>query len=514
MAMMVNAGAQFSLGELNNNTNEVGKSLARISSGMKINSAGDNSADYAISERMRAQIRALTQNTQNVQNGSALVKTAERGIDQIIQNLRTMKEKAIDAANDSNSDEDRQTIQKEFEQLMATINEIAVGTQYNGKVLLDGRYGRQGSAAMDIVFVVDTTGSMGTPIQNLANNLEAFTSSLKNQGYSLNLGLVKYGDINETTSIGVESVLFGGEEFTSDVGTLVSALNNLSVAGGGDLPESGLEGVVEALKYSFRDSAQKKIIAISDINVHKKETGKSDYTLDDVLKALNSKNVNLSAVTKLDTVGKDDWGFLADGTGGNLYSISEDYGIQLRKEAASYGNVKKSDELWIHHGTQSGQRINVYINSLQTKDLQGEISNEADKAQLAAWSHSPEKQTELQTILDVAKDMTLEDAKVTTVDNAKVAIRVVEGALDYALNEATNMGAYLQKFDFTGANISTMSENAQNTESIIRDTDIAKEMTRYTRYSILAQASQTMLAQAVNQSSRSVLGLLQEEEGS
>ncbi len=164
--------------------------------------------------------------------------------------------------------------------------------------------------------------------------------------------------------------------------------------------------------------------------------------------------------------------------------------------------------LQIQHGTQTNQRINVYINSMQTKDLKGSIPNEADKAQMAALSNSPEKQAELQAILDAAKDMTLADARVTTVDNAKVAIRVVEGALEYALNEATNMGAYLQRLEYTDANVTTMGENVQNSESTIRDADMAKEMTEYTKFNILSQASQSMLAQA-NQNSSAVLGLLQ-----
>ena len=170
-------------------------------------------------------------------------------------------------------------------------------------------------------------------------------------------------------------------------------------------------------------------------------------------------------------------------------------------------NRKKDNPLWIQHGTQSGQRINVYINSMQTKDLKGKIPNEADAAQLEAWSGSPEKQAELQMLLDKAKDMTLNDARVTTVDNAKVAIRVVEGALEYALDQATNMGAYLQRLEATDTNVTTMSENVQASESTIRDADMAKEMAEYTKFNILTQSSQAMLAQA-NQNSSSVLSLL------
>lgn len=170
--------------------------------------------------------------------------------------------------------------------------------------------------------------------------------------------------------------------------------------------------------------------------------------------------------------------------------------------------LKHTEELWLQHGTQANQRINVRINSMQTKDLKGSIPSEADKAQLAALSDTPEKQAELQEILSKANGMTLNDARVTTVDNAKVAIRVVEGALEYALNEATNMGAYLQRLEYTDANVTTMGENVQNSESTIRDADMAKEMTEYTKFNILTQSAQAMLAQA-NQNSSAVLSLLQ-----
>lgn len=131
MAMTVryNEGAQLALSTFNKNNSQVNKSLLNLSSGEKIIGAQGDSSSYAISEKMRVQIRSLYQDEQNVQNGSSLVKTAERGIDQIIENLRTMKELAIDAANDSNTDEDRRTIQKEIDQRREVINDIAIGTK-------------------------------------------------------------------------------------------------------------------------------------------------------------------------------------------------------------------------------------------------------------------------------------------------------------------------------------------------------------------------------------------------
>lgn len=143
MTIMNNTGAEIAISAFNQNMKQVDKSLVKISSGQKFKNANEDTAGYSMSERMIEKIRALFQDDQNLQNGSAMVKTAERGIDQIVANLRTMKELAINAANDSNTDEDRRTIQKEIDQRREVINDIVLGTKYNGKTLLDGRWSKE-----------------------------------------------------------------------------------------------------------------------------------------------------------------------------------------------------------------------------------------------------------------------------------------------------------------------------------------------------------------------------------
>ena len=142
MAMKIvnNSSAQSSLNQLNRNNSNLGKALKKVATGQKINSAGDNASDYGISEKMRVQIRALDQDKQNVQNGSTMLKIAHGGIQEIVNDLRAMKELAINAANDSNTDADRAIIQKEFDQRRAAIDDIATWTNYNSKALLDGTY--------------------------------------------------------------------------------------------------------------------------------------------------------------------------------------------------------------------------------------------------------------------------------------------------------------------------------------------------------------------------------------
>ncbi|MBQ8697804.1 MAG: flagellin, partial [Schwartzia sp.] len=127
MAMVIenNLAAQMTLGEMNKNNNKLGKQLKKVSSGMRINGAGDDASGYSISERMRVRIRALDQDERNVQNGASLLRVAEGGIQSQIEIMKTIKQKVIDADNDTNTDIDRATIQKEIDQGYRQIEDIA-----------------------------------------------------------------------------------------------------------------------------------------------------------------------------------------------------------------------------------------------------------------------------------------------------------------------------------------------------------------------------------------------------
>ena len=140
MAMVVktNKDALTTLNNLNRNSAALSKSLSKVSTGMKINSAKDDASGYAISERMRVQIRSLDQANQNTQNGNSMMKTAEGAVSSTVEILKSLKEKAINAANDTNNTEtDRATIQKELDQFIDQIDDNANVT-YNGKYMLDG----------------------------------------------------------------------------------------------------------------------------------------------------------------------------------------------------------------------------------------------------------------------------------------------------------------------------------------------------------------------------------------
>ena len=138
MAMVVknNMSAISTLNTLNKNQSALGTSLAKVSSGQKINTAKDDASGYAISERMRVMVRALDQATQNTQNGSAMMKVAEGAVNNTVEILKTLKEKAINSATDTNTDSDRATLQKEIDQFVDQINDNALAT-FNGKYLVE-----------------------------------------------------------------------------------------------------------------------------------------------------------------------------------------------------------------------------------------------------------------------------------------------------------------------------------------------------------------------------------------
>jgi len=151
---------------------------------------------------------------------------------------------------------------------------------------------------------------------------------------------------------------------------------------------------------------------------------------------------------------------------------------------------------------------NLFSNNFNVDDPSERLLEHSDAARYNALSYDENKQAAWLETLTEASGKTLDDIKVTTQKEANVAIRVLDGAIEYALNEATYMGAYLQRLEHTGANVVTMGENVQAAESTIRDADMAKAMTEYTKYNVITQAAQSMLAQA-NQNSSQVLSLLQ-----
>lgn len=533
MAMVVqhNIAAQMALGELNKNNDKLRKSLEKVSNGQKINSAKDDASGYVISEKMREMVRTLEQDNRNVQNGSALLKTAEGGINNIVEELRNLKELAINAATDTNTDWDRAIIQKEFTQKMANINDIASETNYNGKRLLDGSLGNSATAVKGPYNPNRPGGSNGTsltagftpvsgtsfwqPYTNPVNNPVPphwVSGSLKypvTESFQGSPTTKVYADFSSYSVSGSVAQALNGKGFSIACGTCSQYLS---------IKFDGSIGALASTLGSDKKGTPQYTIGIKNVR-----------SMADLAQAIfrgvgtaRGESIGPNDTVTIDNGGHNITMYLDSATG--KYIIEKNANPLQFYGRGTYDEPEpEPDEVYygyeaplrIHHGPKANQSINLYINDMHTKSLGtgklmagGMPINDEDIARYDALSYDKNLQTAWLETLSLAQDKSLGDVSVTTQKKANVAIRVIDGAIDYALNESVRMGAYLARLEYTDANVTTMDENVQAAESTIRDADMAKEMTEYTKNNVLLQASQSMLAQA-NQNSSSVLSLLQ-----
>ena len=440
MAMVVknNMSAVNTLNILNRNQSALAKSLQKVSSGMKINDAGDDASGYAISERMRVQIRSLDQDKQNTQNGNSMMKTAEGAVASTVEILKTLKEKAINAANDTNTDEDRRTIQKEINQMVDQIDDNALAT-YNGKYLVDGSRNSIGTATC--------TTLMNNALSTASAWASALTSLESRQNESLN--------IQSTDNVTISYVRQGRTYTTTfSVGnqTLTQIIAKTAFNGTDSYAGTDLVGGTTQGAWIGLDKA-----------------GNSVYTADNKT-ALTIKAAGAGTTYQISafTIGiTDNTGALRKTANTSLDAFTE----RIRSENKSVDNA-----LVLQTGVKSNQAIKVSM-------------------------------TDMRSLALGMKGMDGSVISVQTQDKANAAINSIDSALQKALDEQANIGAVQTRLRYTASNLTTQSENVQNSESTIRDADMAKEMTEYTKNNVLLQAAQSMLAQA-NQNSSAVLSLL------
>ena len=432
MAMVVknNMSALSTLNTLNKNTKALSKSLQKVSSGMKINSAADDASGYAISERMRVQIRSLDQANSNAQNGGSMMKVAEGAVSSTVEILKTLKEKAVNAANDTNTDADRQTIQKELDQSIDQINDNANVT-FNGQYLVDGSKNGKTTATCTAL----TNQSLGTATKTDT----ALTELTARNGDKLN--------IRATDTVTVSWVK-DGKTYSSSMEIKASTK------------------LADALKLC------------SDINV--KADANSFIALDgsknSVYTASGESGVTISA--KGTGINGQISGFtisITDNTGAVRKSANA--ALDAFDEILRAQNESDDNSVNLQIGTKANQTIKVGLTDMkaQALGLQGK-----DNSTLQVGNQ----------------------------EQANAAINVLDSAIQKALDQQTTIGAVQSRLEYTQSNLTTASENVTAAESTIRDADMAKEMTEYTKNNVLMQAAQSMLAQA-NQSSSNVLSLLQ-----
>ena len=526
MRVTYNEESNFALKHMNHNVLMANKSIAKLSSGQKINSAADNPSMFAISQRMRERIRSLDQDELNVQNGSSMLTTAERGVHQIVEVLQHMKTLAVNAANDSNTDEDRQTLQREMESYRSTINDIVYNTRFNNKILLDGRYEK-------------TTSILPATAEHLVDSFSAGSDIVDDFDAATNAREVSNPGTKTITNFGTFDIAksFTGSKFsvkldfsamTAQSSSYPDALHGkgFSILCSGcnqfinivfDATKNVYQSTYNKNASSINSSAREFVIGVKNVN-GKDDLASTIYEGISFLREETDYN-NIESAFKNST----DDSFIIDkhnlgmARKGNDFYFTKEANLQMMftneiiPTDTEPLTVKEriGGPLWIQDGTLAGQRIHTYINSMQSSDLKGEIFNTADIAKLNSISDSTERKA-FRELLNQADGKSIDDISLATREDAKVAMRVIDGALDYALDEQTSLGAYIKRMNYVDENIMTKSENIQAADSGIRDTDIASEMSQFAKYNLLTQSAQFMLAQA-NQLPGSVLRLLQPE---
>ena len=393
------------------NTSALSKNLEKLSSGYKINRAGDDAAGLAISEKMRAQITGLKAANKNVKDGVSLVQTAEGALQEVHDMLNRMDSLATQSANGTYDNEvDRANLQKEVNALKSEIDRIADSSNFNGQKLLDG--------SMDGLQTDIYKGAANTAGNTAAVDLSiAHDKQISVGGAKLDF-TIKFAtaDGNAPTAT-----------LNAD-GSLSIKLKQDSTATAADIQNLIAHANIDAVKDKLTDAEKADLNqALADVKV----SGK------DVVLGTNDTNVTTAA-----------------GTADPNKNTGEKLTLQIGDTADSFNKMK----------------VNV-----------GDMHSKA---------------------LGLA-DLTIADQ-----DGAAAAIQKIKDAINTVSSTRGDLGAVQNRLEHTQNNLSVMTENIQDAESTIRDTDVADEMMAYTKNNILIQSAQAMLAQA-NQVPQGVLQLLQ-----
>ena len=558
---------------LNNNAKNASASLTKISSGFRIPAAKFDASVFAISTRMREQLRALQQDQQNVQNGSSLFRVAEGGIDTIIQNVRRIKELAINSANDSNTDTDRKTIQKEVDASLLAIEDIAVGTEYNGIKLLDGTLAKVrlmddlldkhsepdgirstitnsitiyeensvyeiddsvgvctitiaannvkiigSDSAQDVSIVMQNSGSLW--LENFKASSSSDKSIIDFRGDKNFLHLLGTNSITNSNNNSTATIHAGGnlticgEENTGNNGSLTITRNEGTrgaMIGSNDNEYSNSSNIT-ILSGTFNLTGSQTAAAIGaggsssigDITIYDGTfnlgSGQGSSALGNNQGTPNAVKVYGGDITatRLSSNNNGDVAVV----GGNTSSI-QFMGGKIHIENSSRGIAV--DSSYNLPGTFSDYS-RVYDQNLANSSFDDSIYIVKP---FAIHTGTKSSQMNLLSIESMRPDALGIDAlDITTQEKALSAIGRVNAAVEYALDVAADVGASMERLEFTESNIQIKAENTALSNSVLRDADMAKEMTEYTKSNILLQVSQSMLAQA-NQNQSQVLSLLQ-----
>ena len=460
------------------------KSTEKLSSGYKINRAADDAAGLSISEKMRKQIRGLTQASSNAQDGISAVQTAEGALNEVQDMLQRMNELAVKAANGTQSEDDRSYIQNEIDQLTTEIDRVAETTKFNETYLLKGDQDNEKAY----------TYTYGTATNKVATVTMPTTDSQKGTKLTVEFKNTASGDAqNEVAKLirdqglsvtytSTTAASGTADKFDVTASVSLNGTDKYSVAKNGN-------------NYDIKDSKGNAIATITltntglgtdkDNKIEGSETitaseAKAGYGNGETIKYYDKDGNGIPE----NALGKY---FSSTSTGGTVTSTPRSDAPQIydalgNKITAAAADVTGKQDL------TGALTLTLHVGADAT-------SNNQISVNLDAMS---------------AKGLGVNGLKVDGADdtNAKNAIETIKESIQKVSTQRSALGAVQNRLEHTISNLDNVVENTTSAESQIRDTDMATEMVKYSNNNILAQAGQAMLAQA-NQSNQGVLSLLQ-----
>lgn len=487
MRIQHNIAAQNSYRQLGGNNNALSKNLEKLSSGYKINRAGDDAAGLAISEKMRSQITGLKKAQDNANDGISLVQTAEGALTEVHSMLNRMVELADQSANGTYDDDlDRKNLQKEVTSLKNEIDRISDGTNFNGIKLLDGSMGGAGSTGVTLgaqASLYDEAGNNNVKISvsgvqvgdEVSFKAGASAASVTKTVLNAAKGTYTY-DVN----------LENGKTYTQDdLEKIFSEAGiKLNTSTKGDIKVSGTATVGAAPAAAAKNGTYttalggytfESTIAGSVTPTLNLATGTEGVTVD------NNGDISLSLDLANKAYTKDEINRMLENSGATVRYTGDDI--------AKGANANFTGALTATGGAGAAG----YGGSL---DLQvGDTAQSFNKVSVKVGDMS-------------VSSLGIADVDISTQGGAKNALAKINDAINSVSSTRGDLGAIQNRLEHTINNLGVTEENMTSAESRIRDTDMAKEMMAYTKNNILVQASQSMLAQA-NQLPQGVLQLLQ-----
>lgn len=497
MAMTINTNVQSLNAQRNLSTsqNSLNTSLQRLSSGLRINSAKDDAAGLAISQRMTSQINGLGQASRNANDGISLAQTGEGALSSagdILQRVRTL---AVQSSNSSNSASDRQALQNEVSQLTQELDRISTTTNFNGKMLFDGTFGSaQFQVGADAGQTI-TASTANLRTTNYGNNQIQSTGA--HVGTNLATGsAVVSSSLTVNGSIGSTTVAVGVGESAKTTATNVNTVTNktgvtatartdatlqFSAAGAYSLTLKGDNTTAESISFTIPTGGNANADGLST-----------------AITAFNDKSAKTGVTASLDSTGTKV--VLTSSTGADI-AVGDTTTANAGTTTVQGVYTKAGDTTLTGIGTA---RVLTADTTADTAYTTGQVTFDSQKSFSITDSVDNVVGGTSAKASALNKVSTLD---ISTFDGAQQALKTVDSALALINGQRAQFGALQSRFESTVSNLATTSENLSSSRSRIQDTDFAAETANLTKSQILQQAGTAMLAQA-NQLPQQVLSLL------